>query len=116
MQIMAVYCVGSRAMAHEARSLSVPSLRWLGVLPSDLARYHVPAGARLPLTAADARKARELLARDFVRAHPAWQRELTLLLELGVKAEVEGLQDAAHGLRYLTDHYLATKLRTGGWV
>ncbi len=116
MQIMSVYCVGSRAMAHDVHNLAVPQLKWLGVLPSDLARYQVPESARLPLGSRDKQKAAELLQRDYIQGNVAWRRELELMVALNCKAEVEGLQGAHAGLRFLTQHYLPDKLARGLWA
>ena len=113
---MCVYCVGSRAMAHDVHNLAVPQLKWLGVLPSDMARYQVPAAARLPFGPRDTQKAAELLKRDYVAGNFAWRRELELMIRLGCKAEVEGLQGANPGLRFLTEHYLPDKLARGLWA
>ncbi|XP_077942274.1 meiotic recombination protein SPO11 [Gasterosteus aculeatus] len=38
-EIMCIYKYGSVAMAFEAHSLTVPSVMWLGLLPSDLQRF-----------------------------------------------------------------------------
>jgi meiotic recombination protein SPO11 len=115
-QIMSVYCVGSRAMAHDAKNLSVPTLRWLGVLPSDLARYNLPKSARIPLGPRDTQKITSLLQREYIRGNAAWRRELELMAKLGYKAEVESLQSGHQGLRFLSEHFLPDKLAKGLWV
>jgi len=43
LKILSVYMQGSEAMAHDASSLATPDIKWLGVRPSDLNKYKIPA-------------------------------------------------------------------------
>ncbi|XP_040132478.1 meiotic recombination protein SPO11 isoform X6 [Ictidomys tridecemlineatus] len=38
-EIMCIYKYGSRSMSFEAHNLTVPAMRWLGLLPSDIKRW-----------------------------------------------------------------------------
>ncbi|KAJ8779053.1 hypothetical protein J1605_012904 [Eschrichtius robustus] len=40
-EIMCIYKYGSMAMSFEAHNLTVPAIRWLGLLPSDIKRLGV---------------------------------------------------------------------------
>ena len=37
---------GSKAMAYDSANLATPDIKWLGVRPTDLDRYRIPAQAR----------------------------------------------------------------------
>ncbi|KAJ0064541.1 hypothetical protein NL108_009509, partial [Boleophthalmus pectinirostris] len=74
-EIMCIYKYGSKAMSFEARSLTVPSVMWLGLLPSDLQRLRVPEDGLIPLTKKDETKLSSLLKRPYLKNHPDWQRE-----------------------------------------
>nr|XP_020466398.1 meiotic recombination protein SPO11 isoform X2 [Monopterus albus] len=113
-EIMCIYKYGSVAMSFEAHSLTVPSVMWLGLLPSDLQRLRVPEDALIPLTKRDESKLSSLLKRPYLTSQPDWQREMELMQQTKVKAEIQSL--AAIAPDFLTNTYLPNKLRYGGWV
>lgn len=113
-EIMCIYKYGSRAMSFEAHSLTVPSVMWLGLLPSDLKRLRIPEDALIPLSKKDESKLSSLLTRPYVKCQPDWQKEMELMQQTKVKAEIQSL--AAIAPDFLTSVYLPNKLRYGGWV
>ncbi|XP_074537208.1 meiotic recombination protein SPO11 [Halichoeres trimaculatus] len=113
-EIMCIYKYGSVAMSFEAHSLTVPSVMWLGLLPSDLQRLRVPEDTLIPLTTRDQSKLSSLLQRPYLTSQPDWQREMELMQQSKVKAEIQSL--AAIAPDFLTSIYLPNKLRYGGWV
>ncbi|XP_052449207.1 meiotic recombination protein SPO11 isoform X3 [Carassius gibelio] len=74
-EIMCIYKYGSRSLAFEAHSLTVPSVLWLGLLPSDIQRYRVPEETLIPFSQADESKINSLRTRDYISCQPAWERE-----------------------------------------
>ena len=46
-QILSVYMSGSKNMSYDSASLTTPDIKWLGVRPSDLDRYNIPAQVRI---------------------------------------------------------------------
>lgn len=113
-EIMCVYKYGSRAMSFEAHSLTVPSVMWLGLLPSDLQRLQIPEDALIPLSKNDESKLSSLLKRPYLKSQPDWQKEIELMQQTKVKAEIQSL--AAIAPDFLTSIYLPNKLRYGGWI
>ncbi|XP_004070604.1 meiotic recombination protein SPO11 isoform X1 [Oryzias latipes] len=113
-EIMCIYKYGSVAMSFEAHSLTVPSVMWLGLLPSDLQRLMVPKRSLLPLTRRDENKLNSLLKRPYFASQPQWQKEMELMQQSKVKAEIQSLADIAPD--FLTSIYLPNKLRFGGWL
>uniref|UniRef100_A0A665VNY3 DNA topoisomerase (ATP-hydrolyzing) n=1 Tax=Echeneis naucrates TaxID=173247 RepID=A0A665VNY3_ECHNA len=113
-EIMCIYKYGSVAMSFEAHSLTVPSVMWLGLLPSDLQRLWVPKDVLIPLTKRDESKLSSLLKRPYLTSQPNWQKEMELMTQSRVKAEIQSL--AAIAPDFLTSIYLPNKLRYGGWV
>uniref|UniRef100_A0A668A553 DNA topoisomerase (ATP-hydrolyzing) n=1 Tax=Myripristis murdjan TaxID=586833 RepID=A0A668A553_9TELE len=104
----------SRSMSFEAHSLTVPSVMWLGLLPSDLWRLKVPEDTLIPLTKRDESKLNSLLKRPYLTDQPEWQREMEVMQQSKVKAELQSLTAIAPD--FLTSIYLPNKLRYGGWV
>ncbi|XP_067383594.1 meiotic recombination protein SPO11 isoform X2 [Channa argus] len=113
-EIMCIYKYGSVAMSFEAHSLTVPSVMWLGLLPSDIQRLRVPEDTLIPLTKRDESKLNSLLKRPYFPSQPDWQKEVELMRQSKVKAELQSL--AAISPDFLTSVYLPNKLRYGGWV
>ncbi|XP_077060841.1 meiotic recombination protein SPO11 isoform X2 [Siphateles boraxobius] len=74
-EIMCIYKYGSLSMAFEAHSLTVPSVLWLGLLPSDIQRYRVPEESIIPFSQADESKINSLRNRSYITCQPAWERE-----------------------------------------
>ncbi|XP_021362442.1 meiotic recombination protein SPO11-like, partial [Mizuhopecten yessoensis] len=74
-EIMSIYKYGSRALSHESSYLTVPSLGWIGVLPSDVTRLGIGRADLLPMTKADREKVVELKSRPYYSQSAAFQRE-----------------------------------------
>ncbi|KAM4572055.1 meiotic recombination protein SPO11 isoform 2-T2 [Fundulus diaphanus] len=113
-EIMCIYKYGSVAMSFEAHSLTVPSVMWLGLLPSDLQRLRVPEDSLIPLTKGDEGKLHSLLKRPYLASQPDWCKEMELMQQSKVKAEIQSLSSIAPD--FLTNIFLPNKLRYGGWV
>nr|XP_032826275.1 meiotic recombination protein SPO11 isoform X2 [Petromyzon marinus] len=75
-EIMTIYKYGSLSMSFDAANLTVPTLCWLGVLPSEIERWNIPTTVLLPLSDRDQRKLRGLLGRPFMELHPEWRNEV----------------------------------------
>ncbi|XP_060080716.1 meiotic recombination protein SPO11-like [Ylistrum balloti] len=113
-EIMSIYKYGSRALSHESSYLTVPSLCWIGVLPSDVTRLSVGKENLLPMTRADHDKAFELKSRPYYCQSASFQREVDILLQTDCKAEIQCLESIS--TNFLIDVYLPGKLQHGGWI
>ncbi len=60
-------------MGYDSESLCVPTIRWVGVHITDLALYHIPVSCALPMTPADIKHAKELLARPAFQINQQWR-------------------------------------------
>lgn len=114
LKILSVYMKGSMNMSYDAANLTTPDIKWLGVRPSDLDRFNIPAQCRLPMTEEDIRTGKKLLEEDFIKANPDWVAELELMLRTREKAEIQAL--SSFGFQYLSQVYLPLKLQDGDWV
>ncbi|XP_057441014.1 meiotic recombination protein SPO11-1 isoform X3 [Lotus japonicus] len=107
--ILTTYRFGSMQMAYDTKHLRVPEIHWLGAFPSDSERYLVPKQCLLPLTAEDKRKIEAMLLRCYLqREVPRWRLELKLMLQKGVKFELEAL--SVRTLAFLTESYIPSKI------
>jgi DNA topoisomerase-6 subunit A len=106
MNIYRTLKVGSGNAAHLNEYFCVPQARFLGVTPQDIVDYKLPTH---PLTETDVKRAKDALKNDpFVLHHKPWQKALTQLISMGVRAEQQAL--ATHGLNYVIETYLPEKL------
>lgn len=63
-------------MSHDSPNLTVPAIKWLGVLPSDVKRLRVPEEVLLPLEKSDLNKAKDMLNRPYWQSVPLWMKEV----------------------------------------
>jgi len=95
LKILSVYTSGSKGMSYDSNHLTTPDIKWLGVRPSDLDKYNLPAQCRLPLTEHDRKMGTELLKEPFIQKNPEWVAELELMLKTGEKAEIQVFWDCS---------------------
>jgi len=112
--IYSVYLRGSKRLSYESPFLATPDMKLLGVLSRDLDKYKIPKNCRLPLNKQDIKRTKEMLKEDFVQKNKQWVKDLSLMLEQKVKAEIQAL--SSHGFEFLTEKYLPEKLTTGDWL
>ncbi|XP_066480806.1 meiotic recombination protein SPO11 [Tiliqua scincoides] len=113
-EIMCIYKYGSMSMSFEAHRLTVPAIRWLGLLPSDFERLNIPKNALIPLTKHDQRKLASLQMRPYIGCQPRWKKELEIMATSKMKAEIQALMSFSPD--YLSRVYLPNKLQFGGWI
>uniref|UniRef100_A0A5B7BFX0 Putative meiotic recombination protein SPO11-1 isoform X5 n=1 Tax=Davidia involucrata TaxID=16924 RepID=A0A5B7BFX0_DAVIN len=110
--ILTTYRFGSMQMAYDAKFLRAPDIHWLGAFPSDSEKFGLPQQCLLPLTAEDKTKIEAMLLRCYLqREAPQWRLELELLLQRGVKFELEAL--SVHSLSFLSEEYIPSKIQGG---
>ncbi|KAL9262898.1 Meiotic recombination protein SPO11-1-like protein [Drosera capensis] len=108
--ILTTYRFGSMQMAYDAKYLRLPEICWLGAFISDSEKYSLPSQCLLPLTIEDKKKAEAMVHRCYLHSEePQWRSELELMLEKGVKFEIEAL--SVYSLSFLTEEYLPSKIR-----
>ncbi|XP_052890165.1 meiotic recombination protein SPO11 [Anopheles moucheti] len=103
-EIFCVYKFGSLAMVHHQRSLAVPSMRWIGLFPSDMELLGLQG---IPLRERELKRIEQMIKRPYTQGHI--QRELLLLRQLATKAEIESLYNIASD--FITTVYLKGKFQ-----
>lgn len=92
-----------QSMSNLAEALAVPSIRWLGIFPSDIRKFGIRA---VPLSDEDKRKLDNILNRPFI--NDLVHRELLIMKQVNLKAEIEGISYSS--CTYLIDVYLRNKI------
>ncbi|CAM9513121.1 unnamed protein product, partial [Ectocarpus fasciculatus] len=114
LKILSVYSSGSKGMSYDSGHLTTSDIKWLGIRPSDLDKYNLPAQCRLQMTEHDKKMGEELLKEAFITRNEDWVRELKHMLATGEKAEIQAL--SSFGFQFITEEYLPRKLREGDWI
>ena len=101
-------------MSYASAHLTTKNIKWLGVRPSDYKRYKIPQECLIPMTKHDIKLGNDLLKEDFIQQNEKWTKEISLMLKLKKKAEIQAL--SSYGFQYLTKTFLPQKLRDGDWT
>ncbi|RLI85946.1 MAG: DNA topoisomerase VI [Archaeoglobales archaeon] len=109
-RIYASVAYGSIKAAHLSEYLATPAAKFVGIRPSDIVKYELPADK---LTEQDI-KALNAILQDPRFNTDFWKKEVNLQLELGKKSEQQAL--AKYGLDYVTDVYLPERLAELGII
>ncbi|XP_059469188.1 meiotic recombination protein SPO11 [Neocloeon triangulifer] len=112
--IMCTYRFGSMAMCQFAAALAMPEIKWIGVHPSDIDKLWFKERVLIPFSTKDDQVALSLLNRPYVIENPAIKKQVDILLEKKVKAEIEALESFTAD--YLTDVYISSKLRSRSYI
>lgn len=102
-EIMFTYCFGSLALSHEVEYLAAPSIKWIGVKPSDISVFDIPSMA---LTDEDLKRVDELSQRCYLTNDI--RMELERFQRDKKKAEIEALY--MFSPTHLVDQYLPTMI------
>jgi meiotic recombination protein SPO11 len=112
-EIACCYKFGCFATASEASYLAVPQIRWLGLLPSDVEKHPIPSSSLVNLTEHDYNKIKSLFKRPYLRRKTDWLNQLSLMRDMGKKAELECIDLLGD---YLTRTFIPNKLRYASWL
>lgn len=103
-KLMLLYRFGSNI-----NSTKYLDVEWLGLRPSDLNSYGIPDICRIKMSESDLQTANELFADAVTEMNIDLAQELTLMINMKRKAELEVLCN--FGIDYLTQVYLPLKLQ-----
>ncbi len=103
-RIFASIAFGAIKTAHISEYLATPSATYLGITADDILAYDLPSD---DLSAKDVEALKAELS-DPRFSDGWWKEQITMMLDLGKKAEQQSL--AKYGLDFVTDTYLPEKL------
>jgi DNA topoisomerase VI subunit A len=106
--IYSVIKSGSISLAHVSDRIATPEAKFLGLSISDIFKYDLKK-ATIKAKEVDIKRAKELLNYEWFAKNPRWQKEINLMIEKGVKAEIEALSH--QGLKFMSEVYLPDKLK-----
>ncbi|MBI2971218.1 MAG: DNA topoisomerase IV subunit A [Candidatus Aenigmarchaeota archaeon] len=105
--IYSVIKFGSMGLAHVSDRISTPEVKFLGLTVSDIFEYDLKK-ATIKAKDVDIKRAKELLKYEWFQK-PRWQKEINLMIEKGIKAEIEALSH--RGLKFMSEQYLPEKIK-----
>ena len=106
--IYSVIKSGSISLAHVSDRIATPEAKFIGLTVSDIYEYNLQR-ATIKAKDVDLKRAKEMLKYDWFKNNPKWQKELNLMIEKGIKAEIEALSH--RGLKFMSEEYLPDKLK-----
>lgn len=104
--IYSVIKSGSMALAHASDQLGTPSAKFIGLTISDIDEYGLEKST-IKASERDIKRAKELLNYPWLQ-YKEWKREIKLMIDRKIKAEIEAL--SSRGLKFLSETYLPEKL------
>lgn len=105
--IYSVIKYGSMSLAHISDKIATPDAKYIGLTISDVYEYDLKK-CTIKAKEIDIKRAKELLNYEWFKKNPRWVRELNLMIEKGIKAEIEALSH--RGLKFMSETYLPEKL------
>ncbi|KAG2079070.1 DNA topoisomerase IV, alpha subunit [Suillus decipiens] len=110
LDILSVYKYGSHSLRHENEKLAAKQIKWLGIWTSEIADLGIDLNTLIPITVHDEKKALAVLSRPTDVVPPKWRKELTRMLHIRRKAEIEILSSSSDQKSNFLIHYLAHKI------
>ncbi len=99
--------VGSGNAAHINKYFCVPEAKFFGITAKDIEEYNLPTH---PLKEVDIKRIKDGLKNDpFVQHYKEWQKNLSQLLKMKIRAEQQAL--ASRGLNSVMTEYLPDKIK-----
>jgi DNA topoisomerase VI subunit A len=111
--IYSVVKQGSINLAFESLRMAIPDAKFIGLSSRDPESHGLPRNVGIKLNEKDVARAREIKGYPWF-AKKEWQREIELMLRVGLKFELDAL--ANKHFRYLTTDYLPKKLKDKDWL
>jgi len=112
--IYSVVKQGSINLAYESKRMPIPGARFIGMSSGDKKAFNLPDSVTLKLKAEDVSRAKEIMEYPWFAKKKHWQKEITQMLDAGVKLELESL--SAKNFRFITETYLPTKIKNKDWL
>jgi len=98
---------GSISLSHVSDRLGTPKAKLIGLTISDIDKYGLK-NFTIKAEDVDIKRAQELLQYEWFK-NPEWQREIKLMIQRRIKAELEAL--SGRGLKFMSEVYLPEKIR-----
>ncbi len=105
--IYSVIKSGSISLAHISDRIATPSAKFIGLTISDIYEYDLKK-VTIKARELDIKRAKELQQYEWFKK-PHWQKEINMMIEKGIKAEIEALSHK--GLKFMSEKYLPEKIK-----
>jgi len=105
--IYSVIKYGSMSLAHVSDRLGTPNAKLIGLTISDIDKFNLK-NFTIKAEEVDIKRANEMLKYKWFQT-PGWQKELKLMIQRKIKAELEAL--SGRGLKFISEVYLPQKIK-----
>lgn len=106
--IYSVIKYGSISLAHMSEKLTIPGVRYLGIMTKDIEDYGLQKNL-IKLNEKDVARLNQIAGYDWFKDKKEWQKEFLSLKKLKSKAEIQAL--SARGISFISDKYLPEKIK-----
>jgi DNA topoisomerase-6 subunit A len=93
--------------------MAIPTVRFLGITGDDLEHYGLKRHL-IKLTEQDISRLKQLQEYDWFKNNKAWQRQFSMMLKAGAKAEIQAL--SSRGITFISDTYLPEKIKKQDFI
>ena len=98
---------GSISLSHVSDRLGTPTAKFLGLTMDDIDNYGLQKFT-IKAEEVDIKRAQEMLNYEWFKK-PEWQRQLKMMIQRKIKAELEAL--SGRGLKFMAETYLPEKIK-----
>lgn len=111
--IYSVIKYGSINLAYASEKLTIPSVRYLGIMYKDIERYDLQKHF-IKMKDTDRDRIKQVAAYAWFKDNKDWQKEFSMMKKLDSKAEIQAL--SARGISFITDTYLPNKIKEQDFI
>lgn len=106
--IYSVVKYGSIALAHASDKLTIPNVRFLGIMSDDIEKYGLQKHF-IKLKDTDISRIKQVAEYEWFKENKEWQKEFQAMKKYGAKAEIQAL--SARGISFISEKYLPEKIK-----
>lgn len=106
--IYSVIKYGSIALAHLGDTMTIPSVKYIGITMDDIEKYGLQKHL-IKLDEKDISRIKQVSQYEWFRTNKAWQRQFKMMKELKGKVEIQAL--SSKGISFISEVYLPNKIK-----
>jgi DNA topoisomerase VI subunit A len=111
--IYSVIKYGSISLAHISGRMAIPTVKFLGIMSSDIENYGLHKHF-IKLSDKDVSRIKQIANYDWFKDNKRWQKEFKQMRKYKAKAEIQAL--SARGISFISEKYLPEKIKRKDWI
>lgn len=111
--IYSVIKYGSIALAHLEDTMTIPSVKYIGITMDDIEKYDLKKHL-IKLDEKDISRIKQISQYEWFKNNKAWQRQFKMMRELKGKVEIQAL--SSKGISFISEKYLPEKIKNKDFI